>query len=345
MVYKTLKKVSDYCQLIKNGTFQDGFNGWSSQEISYNIIDGICYCTINGIGAPSIYTLQPTIIKYHKYLMSFDIFTNYSNSANTNGFYLKGDVVQYNIIQKQWNKVEKIVTVTWDTIGALVLYINNNPNKEIGDIANFKNIQLFDLTEMYGAGNEPTTVEQFRQDFPEEMYDYKPYCFVKSYKNCLTCTTKNLFDISKVPIISGKLTVKDNSICSYDYPVVTNDTNLLSIFKSLKPNTNYTMSATTLNYLGAATNYIVLIFSNANDSKNIFYNYSAGFNKVTFSLTQEQINNITYVYFYGRNESSGGPIMWSNIQLEEGSTATEYQPYGYIQSRKKSLKVSNSILL
>lgn len=345
MVYKTLKKVSEYCQVIKNGTFQDGFNGWSSQEISYNIIDGICYCTINAIGAPSIYTFQPTIIKYHKYLISFDIFPNYSNSANTDGFYLKGNIVYYNIIQKQWNKVEKIVTVTLDTIGGLVLYVNSNPNKEIGDIANFKNIQLFDLTEMYGAGNEPTTVEQFRQDFPDELYDYKPYCFVKSYKNCLTCTTKNLFDISKVPTISGKLIVKDNSICSYDYPVITEDTNLLSIFKSLKPDTNYTMSATTLNYLGAATNYIVLIFSNANDDKIIFYNYFAGFNKVTFSLTQEQINNITYVYFYGRNENSGGPIMWSNIQLEEGSTATEYQPYGYIQSRKKSLKVSNSILL
>ena len=345
MIYKTLKKVSEYCQLIKNGTFQDGFNGWSSQEISYNIIDGICYCTINAIGSPSIYTFQPTIIKYHKYLMSFDIFPNYSNSANTNGFYLKGNIVGYNIIQKQWNKVEKIVTVTWDTIGALVLYVNNNPNREIGDIANFKNIQLFDLTEMYGAGNEPTTVEEFRQDFPEELYDYKPYCFVKSYKTLLkatddkiitsykkslVCKTKNLFDISKVPIISGKLIVKDNSICSYDYPVVTNDPNLLSIFKSLKPDTNYTMSATTLNYLDAATNYIVLIFSNANDSKNIFYNYSAGFNKVTFSLTQEQINNITYVYFYGRDESRGGPAIWSNIQLEEGSTATEYHPYGYL---------------
>lgn len=35
--------------------------------------------------------------------------------------------------------------------------------------------QLFDLTEMYGAGNEPTTVEQFRADFPNELYDYNPY--------------------------------------------------------------------------------------------------------------------------------------------------------------------------
>lgn len=35
--------------------------------------------------------------------------------------------------------------------------------------------QLFDLTAMYGAGNEPTTVEQFRADYPNELYDYNPY--------------------------------------------------------------------------------------------------------------------------------------------------------------------------
>ena len=39
--------------------------------------------------------------------------------------------------------------------------------------------QLFDLTAMYGAGNEPTTVAQFRQDFPDEMYDYSPVCWKK----------------------------------------------------------------------------------------------------------------------------------------------------------------------
>lgn len=37
--------------------------------------------------------------------------------------------------------------------------------------------QLFDLTEMYGIGNEPTTVEQFRQDFPNELYEYSPECW------------------------------------------------------------------------------------------------------------------------------------------------------------------------
>ena len=39
--------------------------------------------------------------------------------------------------------------------------------------------QLFDLTEMYGAGNEPTTVEEFRQKFPDDLYPYSPYCWAK----------------------------------------------------------------------------------------------------------------------------------------------------------------------
>lgn len=152
-------------------------------------------------------------------------------------------------------------------------------------------------------------------------------------------TTKNLFDISKVKG-TNELKVIGNSIYSYKYPAAKNDTNLLSIFKSLKPNINYTMSATTLNYLGDSTNEIVLAFSNANDYK-IFYNYSAGFNKVTFSLTQEQINNITYVYFYGKPESNGGPTIWNNIQIEEGDTATPYVPYGYLPMYKGRYKVSD----
>ena len=40
-------------------------------------------------------------------------------------------------------------------------------------------LQIFNLTEMYGAGHEPTTIEQFRQDFPNEMYEYSPECWKK----------------------------------------------------------------------------------------------------------------------------------------------------------------------
>ena len=339
MIYKTLKKVSDYCQLVDKRKFPETT---TTNGITFtNNGDGTI--TPNGT-APStafflLFKYTDSLMPKHKYLLSGS-----PNDASVNAYIQCYDDTNFQwLIDTGGGGIATFPKQVVNPSGATNIRIRIEGGYTANNLI-FKP-QLFDLTEMYGAGNEPTTVEEFRQDFPEEMYDYKPYCFVKSYKTLLKasdnkiitsykksliCTTKNLFDISKVPTISSKLTVKDNSICSYDYPVVTNDTNLLSIFKSLKPNTNYTMSATTLNYLDAATNYIVLIFSNANDDKIIFYNYSAGFNKVTFSLTQEQINNITYVYFYGRDESSGGPAIWNNVQIELGDTATEYHPYGYL---------------
>lgn len=188
--------------------------------------------------------------------------------------------------------------------------------------------QFFDLTEMYGAGNEPTSIEQFRQDFPEELYEYSPYCWASMKNIRYLDTTKNLFDIRKVTE-TDTLKVIGNSIYSYNYPVNTNATSTLSIFKSLKPNTNYTISAVCPYYLDRATNVIALVFNN-DDWFWLFENYRTGLGQNTFSLTQEQIDNIKSVYFYGLPEEEGGPIIWSNIQIEEGDTATDYVPYGYL---------------
>jgi hypothetical protein len=43
---------------------------------------------------------------------------------------------------------------------------------EVGSYIYFKNIQLFDLTLMFGAGNEPSTVAEFEAIFPEPYYAY-----------------------------------------------------------------------------------------------------------------------------------------------------------------------------
>lgn len=56
--------------------------------------------------------------------------------------------------------------------------------------------QLFDLTEMFGAGHEPATVAEFRQRFPNELYPYSPQCWLTSYKSAVVCKTKNLFDVN-----------------------------------------------------------------------------------------------------------------------------------------------------
>ena len=226
MIYKTLKKVSNVCQLF----IPDDTHTVAGVTITNN---GDGSLTIDGTGTGSgNYTNFTTLGKDNMpykisdklfisaYVMSGTcsfLFAGFSQSGNPNislenpteGTYYSGNISTQNKYEIR------------DYLG---FYVGNNT------FNNFRvKFNIIDLTEMYGAGNEPTTVEQFRQDFPEEMYDYKPYCFVKSYKTLLKvsddkiitsykksliCTTKNLFDISKVPIISGELTVKDNSICT-----------------------------------------------------------------------------------------------------------------------------------
>ena len=62
--------------------------------------------------------------------------------------------------------------------------------------------QLFDLTEMYGAGNEPTTLTEFRQSFPDDLYPHAEKCFVSGYKTLLKTSA------SGDPVSSYKTTIK-----------------------------------------------------------------------------------------------------------------------------------------
>ena len=43
---------------------------------------------------------------------------------------------------------------------------------EIVQVVPFKNYEVFDLTQMFGEGNEPATVEEFKAMFPLDYYEY-----------------------------------------------------------------------------------------------------------------------------------------------------------------------------
>ena len=98
--------------------------------------------------------------------------------------------------------------------------INLNVNKDWVMNNHIYKPQLFDLTEMYGAGNEPTTVAQFRQDFPNEMYEYSPVCW-KKFRRLKYIANKEpvqLLDKSKYPATgtSNGITYTKNEDGSYN---------------------------------------------------------------------------------------------------------------------------------
>lgn len=196
----------------------------------------------------------------------------------------------------------------------------------IGAGATFNNYivkpQFFDLTEMYGAGHEPTTVEQFRQDFPNEMYDYSPECW-KRFKDLRYRTeTKNLLDMSKAEITqhNGYWTSNANFTEHFYTQIVEPGKTYTVSYECYNPlagNDALSLGIQTGSGFGDGTAlYIGLI----GDAK---YKWVKQYREFTIP------NGITQVTFSAFTET-----MFRNLQFEEGSTATPYQPYGYLPLRR-----------
>lgn len=145
--------------------------------------------------------------------------------------------------------------------------------------------------------------------------------------------TKNLFDESLLLTESSVTKVEDGYRISA-YPTQWGGTsNLVTHLKKLlKPNITYTLSRrhykeATADTMGSAGS-IRIKGSNNSNLVSLSYTYASGISnqEISFSLTQEQIDSITGVWIYGHASKE---IVFHYIQLEEGDTATDREPYGY----------------
>jgi hypothetical protein len=89
----------------------------------------------------------------------------------------------------------------------------------------YGNINFYDLTETFGTGNEPTTIEEFKQYFPDSYYEYCAPT-VKGVKvNSLKTNGLNQWDeqweIGGVSPDTGELTNSSNTIRSKNFiPII-----------------------------------------------------------------------------------------------------------------------------
>ena len=203
MFYKTLKKVSDVCQLFDKDKF---FATRTIGGVTFtNNGDGslTINCTAdNTIGADNPLFLPPTgysqkfdlySIEGHKYLL---IPLPQAFSYSTLRFIFGSQATPY----YETSDTYKFYTATkTGTYPCYAIY-------RVGKGTTINNLtvkpQLFDLTEMYGAGNEPTTLTEFRQSFPDDLYPHAEKCFVSEYKTLLKTSA------SGDPVSSYKTTIK-----------------------------------------------------------------------------------------------------------------------------------------
>lgn len=192
--------------------------------------------------------------------------------------------------------------------------------------------QLFDLTAMYGAGNEPKTLADFRKDFPESYYPYSPI------------QTKNLFDIRKYTgLINARL---NNMSASYFVKNLTQNSLIVKMggYGSLAclkepiilPAGTYTFSCDCdYDAINNGSGVRLGIYKK-NEAGNSLVEFKVTAWKflhrlvLTFTLEEE---TAVYLELQGDGTSklyNNLNNVFFNIQLEKGSVATDYVPHDYI---------------
>lgn len=161
-------------QMIQNGDFSlnsmwSGLGSTVSVEGNTGIFTATeAALTNNKIEVYQI--LSGNVVKGHKYCVRFEynlsVDINDQSVLNLGSIYTKIPVVGAGT----WGKFNSIVTVyATSNIFDLYFYFDS---LSVGDTVKLRNVQLFDLTRMFGPGNEPSTVEEFEAMFPANYYPY-----------------------------------------------------------------------------------------------------------------------------------------------------------------------------
>lgn len=176
-----------YNQLVKNGNFVDS-SVWSNTEGTTKAVsNNIMTLTATSLSQYdfAIYQNIGDLKANDKYMILFDAKTNSSSNKTINIYLTAGYVSQSEtLLPNVWNSVGKIfsystdktsVTAYFGKIGGLSgLWAN-------GDIIYFKNINIINLTDWYGEGSEPTTIEEFKATFPNKHYPYSKKRLLNKY--------------------------------------------------------------------------------------------------------------------------------------------------------------------
>ena len=128
--------------------------------------------TYNGTTTGANYTLQSglRVVAGHKYFSYVG-----ENTNNKISVLLYADPDPYNTFDERFPKAEGGISTALKNCDRL--YYQPKPLQNISYSNFILKPQFFDLTEMFGAGNEPKTPAEFWQRVPEKLYGYNPSAY------------------------------------------------------------------------------------------------------------------------------------------------------------------------
>lgn len=168
-------------QLVKNGNFVDT-NDWSASSGTISASNNILTYTVSTpYNGPVLTQRNFQKATGHKFLFSCEL--NYSSDPESLDVYIGvagywGVLYRNPITPNQWFKLEGIVEDDGNAPNKNLYMYLRTTKMNIGDTISVKNVRSFDLTLIYGAGNEPTTTEQFEADYEKwfgKLLTYEEY--------------------------------------------------------------------------------------------------------------------------------------------------------------------------
>ena len=183
-------------------------------------------------------------------------------------------------------------------------------------------IQIFDLTLMFGTGNEPSTVEEFEKIFPADYYPYNAGEIISAGTEEIVEQGKNLFDKSG----------KENSD-AYTIPMYYDGR-----YKGLKipcENGNYTVSTKHKSgYTSGMSKAVYVIGTEISTDNNltgtvIEHSTGYGYNVDKVGIISVKHGYIILSVFIGDSTTASRKSFFElcDIQVEKSSTATAYAPF------------------
>lgn len=210
--------------------------------------------------------------------------------------------------------------------------------------------QIFDLTQMFGSGNEPSAPEEFEAMFPADYYPYNAGELMSAPVNEIVEQGRNLFDCygfscTGIPDINAKRDIANDygttisTIDSTNRLIVTQNkvgdsatysykNGYLCIgIRGLKCNTKYELAFDFTPTKILIANPVMKILVNGNaglDEGSTGVEFSLNVKKhVTIKISYEMNDDIQFLEL--RNAGMSGII--ENFQIEEGTTVATYSPY------------------
>jgi len=218
----------------------------------------------------------------------------------------------------------------------LLFYANFTGTCNVGDYITYSNVQV-----EYGAGATA----------------YEPYIGSPSTKAPVEIEsvgekTKNILNIHQVNAnVIGKsncnYTVKDNTLM---LDPIDDKLTRVTFPITLEKNTDYVVSGTyemfnSSEYVGQSSIFVREGKDGGTTIRAINFTVTDGEQNVLMRFNSGNYTNIYFWFYYnskndGEQKNGSSYAVYKNIQLEKGTTATEYEPYGYkldITTRGKNL--------